>query len=405
MPPAARQHVNPTAQDAGAVEGHTCWQTFTVPFSFPVIFTRELFHPDNNSLFRALSHREPDKRHRLIVFADSGVLQACPSLSDDVAAYCASRADALELVCPVQKINGGESIKADWASIEWMHRILQEANIDRHSYVLAIGGGAVLDAVGLVAATAHRGIRHVRIPTTVLSQNDSGVGVKNGINQFAQKNWLGTFAPPWAVLNDSVFLEYLNDREKRAGMAEAVKVALIRDAEFFEWLCEHSDSLAEFEPNALAYLVRRCAELHMQQIGQGGDPFELGSARPLDFGHWAAHRMESMSEHQLRHGEAVAIGIALDTRYSVLSGMLEAKHEERIYGLLIKLGFTLWHETLEQKNQQGKRSVISGLADFQAHLGGELTITLLESIGVGREVHQMHLPLINEAIDYLKSRA
>jgi len=402
MSPAAHQHFNPTA---GEDEGYTRWQTFTVPFSFPVIFTRALFHPENSSLFQALSYREPDKRHRLIAFADSGVLQACPCLADDLAAYCARWGDSLELVCPVQEIDGGESIKADWASIEWMHKILLDANIDRHSYVLAIGGGAVLDAVGLVAATAHRGIRHVRIPTTVLSQNDSGVGVKNGINQFAQKNWLGTFAPPWAVLNDSAFLDCLNDREKRAGMAEAVKVALIRDSEFFEWLCENSDLLCVFEPHALTYLVRRCAELHMQQIGQGGDPFEMGSARPLDFGHWAAHRMESMSQHELRHGEAVAIGIALDTRYSVLAGLLEAKQEQRVYDLLVKLGFTLWHETLDQKNQQGQRAVISGLADFQAHLGGELTITLLESIGVGREVHHMQLPLINESIDYLKSRA
>ena len=128
-----------------------------------------------------------------------------------------------------------------------MQRMLFEHRIDRHSYVIAIGGGAVLDAVGLVAATAHRGIRHIRVPTTVLSQNDSGVGVKNGVNLYEQKNFVGTFAPPFAVLNDLDFIDALPPRDKIAGMAEAVKVALIRDAEFFRWLEQNADDLVTFQ--------------------------------------------------------------------------------------------------------------------------------------------------------------
>src|SRR5207247_5778183 len=108
--------------------------------------------------------------------------------------------------------------------------------IDRQSYALAIGGGAVLDAVGFAAAIFHRGVRHIRCPTTVLAQSDSGVGVKNAINAFGLKNLLGTFAPPFAVINDQTFLDVLPERDKRAGMAEAVKVALIRDGAFFDWI-------------------------------------------------------------------------------------------------------------------------------------------------------------------------
>src|SRR5262249_48180532 len=153
----------------------------------------------------------------------------------------------------------------------------------------------VLDAVGLVAATSHRGIRLIRVPTTVLAQNDSGVGVKNAVNLKGSKNFIGTFAPPFAVLNDLALIGNLPAREKIAGMAEAVKVALIRDAAFFQWLEQNIDALSLFERPAMAYMIRRCAEIHMRQIAEGGDPFESGSARPLDFGHWSAHKLESLT--------------------------------------------------------------------------------------------------------------
>jgi 3-dehydroquinate synthase len=106
--------------------------------------------------------------------------------------------------------------------------------------------------------------------------------------------------------------------------AEAVKVVLIRDAAFFGWLTDHATALALCEPEAVAHLVRRCAELHLDHIATSGDPFEQGRARALDFGHWAAHKLESLSTHRLRHGEAVAIGMALDVLYSQEVGLLQA---------------------------------------------------------------------------------
>ena len=165
-----------------------------------------------------------------------------------------------------------------------------------------------MDMAGLAAATAHRGVRHIRIPTTTLSQCDSGVGVKNGINAFGKKNFIGTFAPPFAVINDFQLLAPLSPRDKRAGFAEAVKVACIRSREFFDALEEDAAALAQFQPDAMRKLIRRCAELHMDHIATSGDPFEFGSARPLDFGHWSAHKLEQLSDFKIRHGEAVAIG-------------------------------------------------------------------------------------------------
>jgi 3-dehydroquinate synthase len=286
-----------------------------------------------------------------------------------------------------------------------MLRELSARRIDRQSFAIAIGGGAVLDAVGFAATIFHRGVRHIRFPTTVLAQDDSGVGVKNGINGFGYKNLLGTFALPFAVINDSSFLDALPEREKRGGMAEAVKVALIRDADFFFWLEREADPLARFEPNAVDSLVRRCAELHMHQIAHGGDPFETGSARPLDFGHWSAHKLETLTRHALRHGEAVAIGIALDTRYSVLAGLLAEGEDARVARLLTRLGFRLWDDALALKDERGRRRVLAGLADFQEHLGGELTVTLLAGIGRGIEVHAMDQKLIEQSIRWLRTQA
>ena len=392
-----------TKHDASWIETHR--QSFSINYTYPVYFTRDLFDPANPCLKKAVLAVEPQKRHRCAVFVDEGVTIASPNLLPRIARYAAAHASSLELAGDIAVVPGGEAVKNQHDCVEHMLRDLSARQIDRQSFAIAIGGGAMLDAAGFAAAIFHRGVRHIRCPTTVLAQDDSGVGVKNAINAFGFKNLLGTFAPPFAVINDSAFLDVLPEREKRGGMAEAVKVALIRDAEFFRWLEREADALARFQPNALDTLVRRCAKLHMHQIANGGDPFETGSARPLDYGHWSAHKLEGLTRHALRHGEAVAIGIALDARYSVLAGLLEEGEDVRVLRLLARLGFTLWDSALDLKDERNRRRVIGGLADFQEHLGGELTITLLEAIGRGVEVHVMDHGLIEQSIRWLKAQS
>lgn len=389
---------------ASASEPTVLRQCFSVPYTFSVVFTRSMFAINNTSLLDVMAADEPAKCHRVLVFLDAGVNSAIDGLSPTIENWFEAHSSRLDLVTAPLVSSAGESVKSDWDALEPMRAAIRDHEIDRHSYIVAIGGGAMLDAVGLVAATAHRGIRHVRVPTTVLAQNDSGVGVKNGINQYGQKNYLGTFAPPWAVVNDSDFLEELGPRDRRSGMAEAVKVALIRDTCFFTWLEANAVSLAAFHKPAVEYLVRRCAELHMHQIAHGGDPFELGSARPLDFGHWAAHRLETLTDHRLRHGEAVAIGIALDTRYSALAGLLETGAEARVADLLEALGFTLWDDALDQMDTSGTSELIVGLEHFRTHLGGQLTITLLNEIGHGVEVHEIDSTKVADAVTWLRQR-
>jgi len=380
-------------------------QSFDISYEYPVVFTRDAFSSGNRSLIDALSRREADKLHRCGIFVDEGVLAARPDLADQISTYASFHAKHLKIVGKPVPVAGGERCKNDPEMISSLLKKFSELAIDRHSFVIAIGGGAVLDAVGYAAAIFHRGVRHIRFPTTVLSQDDSGVGVKNAVNSLGLKNLVGTFAPPWAIINDSAFIDCLPAREKRAGMAEAVKVALIRDGNFFRWIESNTAALARFSRPHLEHLIKDCAELHMRQIRLGGDPFESGSARPLDFGHWSAHKLEHLTRNEVNHGEAVAIGIALDTRYSVMAGLLPEGEDERVIRILERLGFTLWHDDLRQKNPKGQLSLMQGLADFQEHLGGELTITLLADIGRGVEVHEMNAERINRCIDWLQQQA
>ncbi|HUD49120.1 MAG TPA: 3-dehydroquinate synthase [Candidatus Baltobacteraceae bacterium] len=377
-------------------------RTFSVQFEHRVHFTRGVFNPSNSLLQTILS--DPPRIPKVLVVLDESLASAWPELARLIENHFAALRDQLNLVCPPFILEGGERCKTSYFHVSEIHSQIERFHIDRHSYVLAVGGGALLDVAGLAAATAHRGVRHVRIPTTVLGQNDSGVGVKNGINAFGKKNFIGTFAPPFAVINDSDFLATLSDRDKRAGYAEAVKVALIRDRSYFESLEQDAPLLARFEPAAMQRMIHRSAELHVQHIASGGDPFEFGSARPLDFGHWAAHKIEQLSDFHIRHGEAVAIGMAIDLVYSRNISLLDAASAERILRLLEALGFELFSNELLHLDGQQQPMVLHGLEEFREHLGGELTLTMLQGIGRGVEIHDVALPRMLDAISELRQR-
>jgi len=380
-------------------------RSFQVSYELQVQFTQNVFEPTNLVLKTILDQGNDGRSHKVIVILDEALARTQADLPRRIEAYFETHSEKLQLVCPPIVIEGGERTKNSYFHVSEIHSHLDRYHIDRHSYVIGVGGGALLDVVGLAAATAHRGVRHVRIPTTTLSQDDSGVGVKNGINAFGKKNFIGTFAPPHAVINDFQLLASLSARDKRAGYVEAVKVALIRDKEFFESIERNAARLSEFEPAAMQQLIYRCAELHVNHIATAGDPFEFGSARPLDFGHWSAHKLEQLSEYKIRHGEAVAIGIALDTIYSQKIGLLDDASAQRVLRLLDVLGFELYANELLHSDSEGSLLVLSGLEEFREHLGGELTITLLKSIGKGVEVHEVRLPIVIEAIHELQNRS
>ncbi len=373
---------------------------FQIPVTFKhrVVFTRNAFSLENPALAEILSE---GGGRRALIFVEEMVAILWPELADEAQAYFADLALDFHgsIILP-----GGESVKADDQIVRKVWEEIDVAHLDRHSYVLAIGGGAFLDAVGYAAATAHRGVRLVRFPTTTLSQDDSGVGVKCAINGFGKKNWIGAFAVPFAVINDFRYLHSQDEETRRGGLIEAVKVALIRDGEFFEWIENHLTLLAALDPETLETCVEKSALLHAQHIATSGDAFETGSSRPLDFGHWAAHKLEAMASYQLFHAPAVAVGLALDVIYSARVGLLPFSVVDQVFRVLHGLELSIYHPALDWLDEAGRRRIFGGIDEFREHLGGELTILLLEDIGRGSDVHELDEVLLGECINELRTR-
>jgi 3-dehydroquinate synthase len=372
----------------------------TVSFKHRIRFTRGAFAPGNRLMAELL---ETQGRSKVLVFVENGLRDFFSQLEGEIQDYF-SDLSGLRLT-GVEWLAGGEEAKRDDKVYQDAMAAIERHHIDRHSYVVVIGGGAFLDVVGFAAATGHRGVRLVRFPTTTLSQDDSGVGVKNGINAFGKKNFIGAFAVPYAVVNDFQFLHTQPELTRRAGLIEAVKVALVRDGEFFDWLEENVKGLLSLDEEILEEAVQRSAVHHARHIAQGGDPFELGSSRPLDYGHWAAHKLEQLTDFQLSHGEAVSVGVSLDTLYAAKVGLLKAFEADRVLQLIEGLELPIWHEALELKDAKGRRRVFNGLEEFREHLGGELTVLLLKETGVGVDVHEIDEAIWEECAEELKVRA
>ncbi|SDQ92353.1 3-dehydroquinate synthase [Flagellimonas zhangzhouensis] len=370
----------------------TIQQEFNVRYTYQLLFTQHLFALENPLFKNVLEAYRPNEPIKCQFVVDQGVFDSHSGLEKQIQAYCDHFKHQIQFT-ELIVVPGGEDSKKDQKSVDKCLEGINNNAICRHSFVVAIGGGAVVDMVGYAATIAHRGVQLIRIPTTVLSQNDAAVGVKNSVNAFGKKNFLGTFAIPYAIINDLEFLKTLEQRDWVAGIAEAVKVALIKDKTFFEYIEANAEALAHRELEPMAYLIHRCAELHMEHISKGGDPFEKGSSRPLDFGHWSAHKLEYMTQYQVRHGEAVAIGMAMDMVYAKLIGVFNGDLD-RILSVLKKVGFDL---DLPLETDSEIQELLKGIEEFREHLGGELTITLIPEIGKKTDVHTIDYKVMEEA--------
>ncbi len=375
-------------------------RSFQVDCQHRVAFTRDVFDPANPALAEVLSQ---SAERRLIAFVDDGVAHTHPDLGTRLEQYLATRThagEALPSLRMIEVVPGGEASKNSMSVAQQVLAATDLHGIDRKSFVLAIGGGAVLDAVGFGATIAHRGVRLIRLPTTTLAMDDAAMGVKNGINHFGKKNFIGTFAVPWAVIADELFLHTLTDRHFLSGFSEAVKIACLKDPALFDAIERDASRIRARDYSAAMPIIARSATLHLDHITQSGDPFELCEARPLDFGHWAAHKLESLSDYAITHGEAVAIGIALDCEYAVLSHLLDAEIAARIRNCLHALALPTWHPLLMRVDH-----LAQGLEEFREHLGGQLTVTHLRSMGSASEVHEIDHAILAAAAAALAPRA
>ncbi|MCS7467077.1 3-dehydroquinate synthase [Stieleria sp. ICT_E10.1] len=391
----SRSPSTPSAPERDTAAGDSLDVPFAVPFVHRLRTTEQIAGADFPTLLELLKQDS---------FGDAKVLLVAERPVAESAGHVTKLAERLtasagvNLVSDVVLVEGGEAVKNDSACVEQILAAINDHDLDRRSYVIAIGGGAMLDAVGYAAAIAHRGIRLIRLPTTTLAQGDSGVGVKNAINHFGKKNWVGTFSVPWAVINDASLLETLPDRDFCSGFSESVKVALLKSRTEFDWLCDHADQIRARDMAVASAAIATSCKLHLRHITEGGDPFEMLEARPLDFGHWSAHKLEPITDFDIRHGEAVAIGVAIDCFYSHLKLGFGIEHVHRVCECLHTLGLPLWHEALSPLDR-----LLDGLEEFRQHLGGRLTITMLQGVGESIDVHEIDSSAMAKAIEMLRA--
>lgn len=373
-------------------------QRIKVTFHYTIHFTHNVFHPENCVLKEVLE----DPQSKVMVFLDSGVVASWPGIEHRIENWFRIHTRCADRVSPAVVLDGGERCKNDFKHYKDIAYALRLNKLDRHSYIVIVGGGAVLDAVGFIASISQRGIRHIRVPTTVLSQNDSGVGVKNGINFFGVKNYFGTFTPPYAVINDFDFLKTLDTRDWLSGVSEAFKVAIIKDRSFLEYLVSKSKELFRHDAEVMERLIIRCVQLHTDHIALGNDPFENGSSRPLDFGHWSGHYLEAMSRYELRHGEAVALGIVLDMTIAKNRGLVNKDEYDFVYYGLKDCGLPLWHPLLEKRENGKFLNIYHGLEEFRQHLGGKLTLIMPDHLGSSCQINSISHDEIEQAVKKMK---
>ena len=370
-------------------------RAFNVSYVHRVRFVDDALGSDGEALAAAFADAGSGPG-RALAFVDDNLARARVELPERIEAWARAHPQAVKLALPIHRVPGGELCKNDPEVWRSLCRTMDEGRLCRQSYALAFGGGAVLDVVGFAASLVHRGIRLVRIPTTTLAQADSGVGVKNAVNAFGKKNFLGTFSPPWAVICDRGLLATLSDDDWRSGFAEVVKVALLKDAALFEHLRRVADDLRRRDRAQSMPVIERAAQLHIDHIVSGGDPFETSRARPLDFGHWSAHKLEQVTGFSVPHGHAVAIGIVLDMVYSAKIGLADMRLAEAARDTFARLGLPTYHPAMADAD-----AILGGLEEFREHLGGRLTVTLVRAPGASVDVHEIRQDAMREAMGFL----
>lgn len=258
-------------------------------------------------------------------------------VEDPHAHRVAASLSAAGLAVDVLVIGAGEASKSV-AMADHLWQKLLELGADRKTVIVAVGGGVTGDLAGFVAATYARGLSLLQVPTTLLSQVDSAVGGKVGVNLPAAKNMVGAFWQPLGVMIDTDTLSTLPEREYRAGLAEVVKYGVILDAVFFQWLEEHAVQLIERQPEALRYAIAHSCRLKGDVV-ERDEREETGLRAVLNYGHTFAHAFETLTGYNaLLHGEAVSIGMMCAARLAARLGMIDAEFAERQQRLLDAMG-------------------------------------------------------------------
>jgi len=288
-------------------------------------------------------------------------------------------------------IPDGEQYK-DFMWVNYIMGELLKLRLDRKSAIVALGGGVVGDIACFAASIYMRGIACIQVPTTLLSQVDSSVGGKTGVNHFLGKNMIGTFYQPSLVWIDIDTLNTLDEREFRAGMAEVIKYGIIRDAEFFEYLKTHKKVIDSYQPEQLLHVVKRSCEIKADVVSE--DERESGIRAILNYGHTIGHAIESLTGYtRFLHGEAVAMGMCHAAELARLSGLLEEGTVRHILDMV-----KAYHLPVSSPEELRPEMIIDAMQIDKKAIAGSLRFVLPDRIGSVKIVNGLSSDLIRKSL-------
>ncbi|GAB2188590.1 3-dehydroquinate synthase [Sessilibacter sp. MAH1] len=308
-------------------------------------------------------------------------------------AFCESLSDysILKVILP-----DGESHK-DLDTLNTIFDQLLAHHHNRKTTLIALGGGVTGDMSGFAAACYQRGVNFIQVPTTLLSQVDSSVGGKTGVNHKLGKNMIGAFYQPKCVLADTDVLKTLPQRELSAGIAEIIKYGLLGDAEFFEWLEEHVEKLLECDREALTYAIKRSCENKAQIVAQ--DEKESGVRAYLNLGHTFGHAIETaMGYGTWLHGEAVGAGMMMAVDLSARMGLIDESVVSRTKSLLERAKLPIQGPACMTNEQY-----IDLMSVDKKVLDGRLRLVLLKSLGEAFVTSDVDPKILAETLNATRS--
>jgi len=394
----------PAVRRPAGLYGRSYHQEFEVLCRYDVHFTDDLFDPANPLLPSVFVDPGPDGRFHVGVCLDEGLVNAQPDLPNRIGAYFDAHEARLKLAGEPAVLPGGEARKGDWEAMLDAVWHFGTPRFGRQDYAMIIGGGAILDLVGFALSIVYRGGRQVRVPTTVLAQCDGGVQVRTFVNEVGRKDFASTLAPPFAVINDRAMLRSLGRREWIAGTAEAFKIALCADEALFDFLCDSGPSIGDRDEDVMARIIQRSAVLHLDRIRGEVMTFGTGRDQPVDLGHWVGHRLEAMSRYWLPHGQAIAVGIAVDCACARRLGLISEDDLERVLDGLIRAGLPIYHKHLADRTAHGQLKLLASLEDMRHRFGPSVTVTLPDRIGHAVAVRAPDRSVLSRALAELAIR-
>jgi len=341
--------------------------------------TRDVFSPRNPDLACLLRRREPDARQRAFFLVDAGVAAARPDVCAAIEGYARAHSATLVLAGAPLIVEGGELCKARREVCDWIRARLTGAGIDARSHVVIVGGGSLLDAAGFAAATLHGGVRVTRVPTTLAAQVGAAWSSDCAVHACGRRDWMRAVQTPFAVALDPRWLASLPLEERRAGLAEAMRLALVCEPRLFHWICDRAQALAAFERRSIEALTRWCARLQCERLGAGEARAAIGG-RAAGFGRWAEYGLRALAP-ETDGSVAAAVGVAVDVLLSVVLTGLPPETAKAALETLAALGLPLWHEALGESDEEARPALLAGLAELRDREGGAPSIPLLQALG------------------------